>query len=84
MSSRARARTWPYPRQRYFEQRMRKVAAKWFASRGLRTHARYPYILAQYGDWADNIILPEVAEGIGLNANPLVKASHFIGTSITA
>ncbi|MBN1203097.1 MAG: hypothetical protein JXJ20_14705 [Anaerolineae bacterium] len=63
-SSRARAQSWPYPRQRRFEHYMRQIAANWFAERGVCTHARYPYILAQYDDWAHNIILPKVAEYI--------------------
>jgi len=63
-SSRARARTWPYPRHRYFEKKLRKTAADWFRDKGFAVSARYPYILADREKWAQNIILTEVAEYI--------------------
>ena len=63
-SSRARAYTWPYPRQRNFEQQVREAAAHWFAAYGFRTQDRCPYILAHHDDWPHNIILPEVVDYI--------------------
>ncbi len=60
-SSRARARTWPYPRHRDFENGLRQVAAAWFKGKGLAVHDHYPYILADLQQWRQNIILPEVA-----------------------
>lgn len=60
-SSRARARTWPYPRHRCFRKELQSAAAKWFADRGLAVSTRYPYILADRKEWPENIALPEVA-----------------------
>ena len=45
-SSKARARTWPYPRHREFEKELRKAASAWFKDEGFVISARYPYILA--------------------------------------
>lgn len=63
-SSRARARTWPYPRHRDFEKGLRRAAAAWFENQGFAVSARYPYILAEWQQWPQNIILPEVARYI--------------------
>ena len=63
-SSRARSRTWPYPRHRYFEKKLRKTAAAWFRDKVFAVSARYPYILADREKWTQNIILTEVAEYI--------------------
>jgi POLQ-like helicase len=63
-SSRARARTWPYPRHRYFEQELRQAAAAWFKQKGFDTSSRYRYILADRSAWRRNIILAEVADHI--------------------
>ena len=60
-SSRARARMWPYPRHRNFRKELQIAAAKWFADKGFTVSTRYPYILADREEWAQNIILPEVA-----------------------
>ncbi len=60
-SSRARARTWPYPRHRNFRKGLQAAAVKWFADKGFTISTRYPYILADREEWAQNIILPEVA-----------------------
>jgi hypothetical protein len=60
-SSRARARTWPYPRHRDFEKGLRQVAAAWFKAKGLAVHDHYPYILADLQQWRQNIILTEVS-----------------------
>jgi hypothetical protein len=60
-SSRARARSWPYPYHRNFEKHLRKVAAAWFEEQGFTVSKRYRYILADRDNWAQNIILPEVA-----------------------
>ena len=63
-SSKARARTWPYPRHREFEKELRKAASAWFNDRGFAVSTRYPYILADRKEWSQNIILPEVAQYI--------------------
>jgi POLQ-like helicase len=63
-SSRARARTWPYPRHRNFEKELQKAASAWFQDKGSAVSARYPYILADREKWAQNMILPQVTEYI--------------------
>jgi hypothetical protein len=63
-SSRARARTWPYPRHRQFERRLRKAASAWFKDRGFAVSARRPYLLADREKWTQNIISPQVADYI--------------------
>jgi hypothetical protein len=60
-SSRARARTWPYPRHRDFEKGLQEAASAWFKDKGIAVSDRYSYILADRDGWAQNIILPEVA-----------------------
>ena len=60
-SSKALARTWPYPRHRDYEAQLQASAAAWFQARGYQTHSKYPYCLAGCADWPKNIILPEVA-----------------------
>lgn len=64
-SSRALAQTWGYPRRRQFVGQIRTAAAAWFQSKKMRVDLRHPYILAEWADWPNNIILPEVAEYIG-------------------
>jgi POLQ-like helicase len=61
VSSRARARAWPYPRHRGFRDKLQAAAAKWFADHGFSVSSRYRYILADRKAWSQNIILPEVA-----------------------
>lgn len=63
-SSRRRARSWPYPRHRQFEERLQQAAAVWFTGRGAAVHPRYPYILAEIDQWPENIIDPAVASYI--------------------
>jgi len=77
-NSRARAKTWTYPRHLAFEKALRLMAANWFRAKGFATHQRYPYILADYADWAKNIILPEVAAYIRSQRKgfPLHKYIH--------
>lgn len=60
-SSRSRAHTWPYPRHREFEDQLRRTASKWFADRSLPVDAKYPFILAEWERWQDNLIDREVA-----------------------
>jgi hypothetical protein len=57
-SSRALARTWPYPRRVRFQREMRQTAARYFAGRNLPVDQKHPFILARYPDWPQNIILP--------------------------
>jgi len=64
MSSRSKAKTWPYPRHAAFEETLHKSNAAWFAARGYAVIGRMPYLLEQWEDWPRNIILPEVAEYI--------------------
>ena len=83
-SSRELARSWAYPRQKPFEGTLRKAAAAWFAKRGLTTHTQMPYCLDAHENWADNVILNEVASLIrteqemrlGVDAFPLHKYLH--------
>jgi hypothetical protein len=63
-SSRSKAKTWPYPRHRHFRARVQEAAANWFSDQGLAVLPNKPYVLANWGDWQHNIILPEVAEYI--------------------
>ncbi len=63
-NSRKLAKTWPYPRHREHENHLRIVATAWFDQKSFITHGKYRYILSNYEDWANNIILPEVAEYI--------------------
>ena len=84
-NSRILAQTWGYPRHRRFVDQVRVSAAGWFRSKGMQVSSRYPYILAEWKNWPQNIILTEVAayiEGIselqreqGLNF-PLHKYVH--------
>jgi len=52
---------WPYPRHDTFEARLHEAAARWFSAKGFQTQKKYPYILGEWEDWWQNIILPEVA-----------------------
>lgn len=61
-NSRRRARTWPYPRYARFRSAVRDAATAWFFQRRLETHPKYPYILANWDDWPNNMILPDVAQ----------------------
>jgi hypothetical protein len=63
-NSRQLARTWPYPRYQRFVDEVRRSAAAWFSSKGYKVHPKYPYILAEWGDWPKNIILPDVSSFI--------------------
>ena len=62
MSSRANAETWGYPRRREFEKHLQLAATEWFERHGRATSRRHPYLLAEWEQWPENIILPEVAE----------------------
>lgn len=64
MNSRQRAKQWPFPRHKSFSKDLRDAAASWFRGRGLATHPRMPYCLADWNDWKSNIILDEVASYI--------------------
>jgi hypothetical protein len=83
-SSKALARTWPYPRHHQYEALLRTTAARWFSSHDLRTHSKYPYCLHDWAQWPQNIILPEVvayieqqkAECLGRDPFPLHKYLH--------
>lgn len=59
-SSRRRAQSWPYPRHREFEEKLRRSNAKWFAERAYSVNPRMPYLLDSWENWYKNIILPEV------------------------
>jgi POLQ-like helicase len=63
-NSRARARTWPYPRHRHFEKSLQAAASAWFKDSGFAVSARRPYLLADRDKWAQNIISPQVADYI--------------------
>ncbi|QWV94671.1 hypothetical protein KP004_05690 [Geomonas oryzisoli] len=55
-NSRARSRTWPYPRHADFEKSLRETAKAWFTSKGYPKHDKYPYCLDTYDNWHHNII----------------------------
>ena len=74
MSSRQRAREWPYPRHEAFENRLRNSSASWFAERGYKVNKRMPYLLERWEDWHKNIILPEVAQYIQKEQNRRVDS----------
>lgn len=61
MSSRSKAKTWPYPRHRHFRGKVQRAAVEWFSDQGHAVLPSKPYILADRDDWPHNIILPEVA-----------------------
>ena len=63
-SSRSKAHTWPYPRHREFEDDLRRVASKWFADRQFPVNHKYPFILAEWERWQDNLIDRDVADYI--------------------
>jgi POLQ-like helicase len=60
-SSRRNAQTWPYPRHREFENQLRESNAQWFAEHRFEVNPRMPYLLSEWDNWPNNIILPEVA-----------------------
>lgn len=64
MSSRSLASTWPYPRHKTFEKRLRTAAQNWFKNKGYPVHPKMPYILDSWDNWPRNIILPEVSDYI--------------------
>jgi POLQ-like helicase len=47
---------------RQYKQSVSLAAAAWFKAKGLAVSHMYPYCLHSRDKWADNIILPEVAE----------------------
>lgn len=63
-SSRTSALKWPYPQHRHFEVTLRDAASAWFEAKGFPVSAKHSYILANWNDWPNNIILTEVAEYI--------------------
>jgi hypothetical protein len=76
---------WPYPLHRNFVRTVRTAAKNWFSARGFQTDPKYPYILAEWDNWPQNIILPEVSDYIkqiaekqrvGGNNFPLHKYIH--------
>jgi hypothetical protein len=67
-SSRRKAQSWPYPRHKVFEEQLRQSNASWFSRRGYAVNNRLPYLLDQWEDWPQNIILPEVAQYIQAEA----------------
>ena len=76
---------WPYPMHRNFVRTVRAAAANWFSAKGFQTDPKYPYILAEWDNWPQNIILPEVSDHIkkaaeeqriGGNNFPLHKYIH--------
>lgn len=62
--SRARTKTWTYPRHLTFKKAIGIVATNWFRMKGFATDQKYSYILNNREDWPNNIILPEVTDFI--------------------
>ena len=63
-SSRALARTWPYPRYEPFERELRQTAKDWFKDKGFPVHRRYAFVLDDLKNWRRNIILSDVGDYI--------------------
>jgi len=61
-SSRRNAQTWPYPRHRDFDEKLRKSNAEWFAVHNYSVNPAMPYLLDQWDHWPQNIIIPEVTK----------------------
>jgi len=76
MSSRSKAQNWPYTRYSHYRKEVEKAAAKWFSDHGFAIKARNPYILDSYGNWANNIIMPEVADYIIKQRNEALAQKH--------
>ena len=57
-SSKALAKSWPYPKYQDFEAALQESATNWFTARHYPRHSKYPYCLARWDDWPRNIILP--------------------------
>lgn len=57
---------------------LKEAASAWFEARGctVRADPRYAYVLADRRKWAQNIILPEVADHIRQERVPLHKNVH--------
>lgn len=64
MSSKSRAKKWPYPRHRDFVKGLRDAAGAWFKKQGYPGHLRMKYCLAERKDWHNNIIHEDVVEYI--------------------
>lgn len=84
MSSRKKARTWPYKRYTAYQRELRDAAARWFSKKGFATDARMSYCLKSLDDWPQNIICEDVAEyiqqenerSVGKKFFPLHKYLH--------
>ncbi len=75
-SARRKAKDWPYKRYSEYERQMRKVATEWFASKELEVQKKYSFILSEWKDWPNNIILAEVSEGIQQEQEKRVSAGE--------
>lgn len=53
---------WPYAKYSDFRKQLELAAALWFAEKGKVVSTSAPYMLRRRSDWADNIILLNVAE----------------------
>lgn len=67
-SSRKLAQSWPYPRHRKFVKEVRSSASNWFESKGYEVSKKYSYILSDWNNWPQNIILPKVTTYIQRSA----------------
>lgn len=52
----------PFIHHRDYKRSVGSTAAAWFKAKGLAVSPKYPYCLESRDKWADNIIVPEVAE----------------------
>ena len=52
----------PFIQHREFKRSIASTAAAWLKAKGLAVDPRYPYCLESRDKWADNIIVPKVAE----------------------
>lgn len=84
LSSRRLAQEWSYSRMGEFVNVLRGAAADWFRKQGFATNPRMPYLLDDWKNWGNNIIVPEVTKSIkderrereGKKGFPLHKYVH--------
>jgi len=88
MDSKQLAQTWPFPRYRAYQRRMRETVRKWLDSKGLPRDSKYAFILDKWEHWPSNLILTEVSEciqehksrceSLGFAPSPKEGPSRFI------
>ncbi len=64
MNSREKAKEWIYPRHKEFVTELRSAATEWFKANDFTVHSKMSYCLDTLDNWANNMVLPEVADYI--------------------